>query len=170
MSSAVLTCALTGPIATRADNPNLPTTPEEIAASARGAHQAGAAVAHVYETGHLAVARQLVAEDPVEEPLAFSIVMGVHGGMPATPAALVELVQRLPDGAVRQAIALGRANRTMTAIGLAMSGNARTGMEDTLVLRRGAPAQSNAELVARLADVAEVEQLLALPPGRVHAG
>jgi len=30
-------------------------------------------------------------------------------------------------------------------------GNARTGMEDTLWLRRGCPAQSNAELVGRLA-------------------
>ena len=93
--------------------------------------------------------------------------------MPATPAALVELVQRLPAGAVWQAIAIGRWNLPMTAIGLAMGGNARTGMEDTLMLRKGVPAQSNAELVERLvgvahslerevAGVAEVEQVLAL--------
>jgi 3-keto-5-aminohexanoate cleavage enzyme len=42
----------------------------------------------------------------------------------------------------------------MTAIGLAMGGNARTGLEDTLNLRRGVAAGSNAELVRRLADVA----------------
>ena len=42
----------------------------------------------------------------------------------------------------------------MTAIGLAMGGNARTGMEDTLMLRRGVPADSNAQLVERLAGVA----------------
>jgi uncharacterized protein (DUF849 family) len=277
MSGAVLTCALTGPIATKADNPSLPTTPEEIAASARGAYEAGAAVVHVhvrdeqgrptadlgiakrtvalieescealvqlstgvglevpfeereklvearprmaslnpcsmsfadgefrnppkgvrrlaarmrelgikpeleiYDSGHLEVALQLVAEGLVEEPLAFSIVMGVRGGMPATPAALVELVQRLPVGSVWQAIAIGRSNLTMTAMGLAMGGNARTGMEDTLLLRRGVPATSNAELVARLADVAralerepatvaEVEHLLALAPREIHVG
>ena len=34
---AVLTAALTGPIATKADNPALPRAPEEIAAAARGA-------------------------------------------------------------------------------------------------------------------------------------
>ena len=61
----------------------------------------------------------------------------------------------------------------MTAIGLAMGGNARTGMEDTLMLRRGVPAESNAQLVERLvavarslerepAGVAEVEQTLGL--------
>jgi uncharacterized protein (DUF849 family) len=42
----------------------------------------------------------------------------------------------------------------MTAIGLAMGGNARTGMEDTLMLRRGVPASGNGELVERLIGVA----------------
>jgi uncharacterized protein (DUF849 family) len=269
VSGAVLTCALTGPIATKADNPNLPTTPEEIAEAARGAHEAGAAVVHVhvrdeqgrptadleiarrtvgliedscpalvqlstgvgldvpferreklveacprmaslnpcsmsfadgefrnppegvrrlaarmqelgvkpeleiYDTGHLEVALALCDEGLIPEPLQFSIVMGIRGGMPATPTALVQLVDRLPAGAVWQAIAIGRWNLSMTAIGLAMGGNARTGMEDTLMLRRGAPAESNAQLVERLASVArslerepatvaEVEERLAL--------
>jgi len=108
----------------------------------------------IYDTGHLEVALRLVEEGLVEEPLQFSIVMGVRGGMPATPAALIELLPRLPAGSVWQAIAIGRANLSMTAIGLAMGGNARTGMEDTLMLRRGVPATSNAELVTRLVDVA----------------
>lgn len=270
MSGAVITCALTGPIATKADNPNLPTTPEEIAAAARGAHEAGAAVVHVhvrdedgrptadletarrtvglieeacpalvqlstgvgldvpfeqreqlvearprlaslnpcsmsfaggefrnppdgvrrlaarmqelgvkpeleiYDTGHLEVALLLAEEGLVDRPLQFSIVMGIRGGMPATPAALVQLVERLPPDAVWQAIAIGRWNLPITAIGLAMGGNARTGMEDTLLLRRGVPVESNAQLVERLVGVAhslerdvagvdEVRQLLALP-------
>jgi uncharacterized protein (DUF849 family) len=37
MNAAVLTAALTGPIATKADNVNLPTTPEEIAYTSRRA-------------------------------------------------------------------------------------------------------------------------------------
>lgn len=273
MSKAVITAALTGPIATKADNPHLPTSPEEIAEAARGAHDAGAAVVHlhlrdddgrptadveiakrvvaaveeacpaliqlstgvgldvsfeereklvgarprmaslnpctmsfgtgefrnppagvrrlaarmqelgikpeleIYDTGHLDVCLQLVDEGLVEPPLSFSIVMGIRGGMPATPAALVELVDRLPADAVWQAIAIGRANLPMTAISLAMGGNARTGMEDTLMLRRGVPATSNAELVDRLVAVArtlerdiaavpDVEQALALPAVR----
>jgi uncharacterized protein (DUF849 family) len=47
VSKAVVTCALTGPIATKADNGNLPTRPEEIAEAARSAHAAGAAIVHV---------------------------------------------------------------------------------------------------------------------------
>lgn len=271
MTKAVITAALTGPIATKGDNQNLPTTPEEIAEAARGAYEAGAAVVHVhlrddegrptadleiarrvvaaiedacpalvqlstgvgldvpfedrerlvearprmaslnpcsmsfgmgefrnppagvrrlaarmldlgikpeleiYDTGHLDVCLQLVDEGLVLEPLSFSIVMGIRGGMPATPKALVDLVERLPSGAVWQAIAIGRANLPMTAIGLAMGGNARTGMEDTLLLRRGVAATSNAELVERLctvarglereiATVADVEERLGLKP------
>jgi 3-keto-5-aminohexanoate cleavage enzyme len=71
--------------------------------------------------------------------------------MGATPENLIHLVGRLPAGAVWQVIAIGRANLPMTAIGLAMGGNARTGMEDTLWLRRGCRAQSNAELIGRVA-------------------
>jgi uncharacterized protein (DUF849 family) len=119
------------------------------------------------------MALALCEEGLIPEPLQFSIVMGIRGGMPATPAALVQLVERLPEGAVWQAIAIGRWNLPMTAIGLAMGGNARTGMEDTLMLRRGVPADSNAQLVERLAgvahslerdiaSVAEVEAQLAL--------
>jgi 3-keto-5-aminohexanoate cleavage enzyme len=39
-------------------------------------------------------------------------------------------------------------------MGLAMGGNARTGMEDTLLLEPGVPAQSNAQLVEQLVAVA----------------
>jgi uncharacterized protein (DUF849 family) len=244
---AVLTAALTGPIATKSDNPHLPTTPEEIAAAAAGAYQAGAAVVHIhvrdtqglptadlavarralerieeaapvlvqlstgvgldvpfedrmrlvelrprmatlnvctmsfgrgefrnppdgvrrlaarmrelgikpeleiYDSGHLDVVHTLIAEGLLETPITCSLVLGVSGGMSATPENLVHLVGRLPAGAIWQVIGVGRANLPMTAIGLAMGGNARTGMEDTLWLRRGCPAQSNAELVGRLA-------------------
>jgi 3-keto-5-aminohexanoate cleavage enzyme len=270
MTKAVLTAALTGPIATKADNPNLPTTPEEIARDARAAYEAGAAVVHVhlrdadgnptadldvarrtvalieeacpaliqlstgvgldvpfearerivearprmatlnvctmtfgagefrnppdgvrrlaarmrelgvkpelelYDTGHLEVALALHREGLLEEPLQFSLVLGVRGGMAATPANIVHLVAQLPPGSIWQVIGIGRANLAVTAIGLAMEGNARTGMEDTLMLRRGVPAQGNGELVARLAQIAtalerpvasveEAEALLRLP-------
>lgn len=250
MSAAIITAALTGPIATKADNPALPTSPEEIAAAAKESHEAGAAIVHVhvrddegrptadlataqrvvalieeacgvliqlstgvglevpyeermklvearprmatlnvcsmsfgagefrnppdgvrrlaarmrelgvkpeleiYDTGHLEVALQLLKEDLLEEPLQFSLVLGVSGGMPAAPADLVALVSRLPADATWQVIGIGRANLPLTAIGLAMGGNARTGMEDTLMLRRGVPASGNGELVARLAQLA----------------
>jgi 3-keto-5-aminohexanoate cleavage enzyme len=250
VGAAVLTAALTGPIASKADNPALPTSPEEIAQEARSAWEAGASVVHVhlrdaagrptgdldiarrvvglieercpaliqlstgvglgvpyeererlvetrpamatlnvcsmtfgdsefhnppdavrrlaarmrelgvkpelelYDTGHVEMALALREEGLLEEPLQFSLVLGVRGGMRAEAATIVHVVSRLPPDAVWQVIGIGRSNRAMTAIGLAMDGNARTGMEDTLMVRRGVAAAGNGELVERLADVA----------------
>lgn len=247
----ILTAALTGPIATKDDNPALPVEREEIASEAVAAWDAGASVVHVhlrdssgrptadvkvadrviglitaacpvlvqlstgvglsvpfderarlietrpematlnvcsmtfgageflnppdgvrrqaarmreigvkpeieiYDSGHLDVALALHADGLLAEPLQFSLVLGVRGGMAATPENLIHLVRQLPKGSIWQVIAIGRANLPMTAIGLAMGANARTGMEDTLLLRRGVPAESNGQLVARLANVAE---------------
>jgi uncharacterized protein (DUF849 family) len=275
MNNAVITAALTGPIASKADNPNLPTTPEEIAAAAAGARAAGAAVVHihvrdeqghptadvelarrtvglieeacdaliqlstgvgldvpfedrerlieahprmatlnvcsmsfgsgqfrnppdrvrrlatrmreldvkpeleVYDTGHLDAALALHADGLLAEPLQFSFVLGVRGGAAATAENLLTMVRRLPESAIWQVIAIGRSNLEMTAVGLALGGNARTGMEDTLMLRHRVPVTSNTQLVERLvgvahaierepADVIEAEQRLALPRRRRH--
>jgi aryl-alcohol dehydrogenase-like predicted oxidoreductase len=46
--SAVITVAPTGPIASKADNPELPTQPEEIAEAVHQAYLAGAPVAHIH--------------------------------------------------------------------------------------------------------------------------
>jgi uncharacterized protein (DUF849 family) len=108
----------------------------------------------LYDTGHLEVVHALLAEGLLEPPLQFSLVFGVRGGMAATPDNLVQLVRRLPADAIWQAIGIGRANLAMTAIGLAMGGNARTGLEDTLYLRKGRLATGNGELVQRLATAA----------------
>ncbi len=55
MKPTILTCAVTGTFPTRAHNPALPVTPEEIAVSCVGAAKAGAAVCHIHvrdpETG-----------------------------------------------------------------------------------------------------------------------
>ena len=47
-STAILTAALNGGSWTKADNPNLPISPEEIAAAAEQAWKAGAAIVHIH--------------------------------------------------------------------------------------------------------------------------
>jgi 3-keto-5-aminohexanoate cleavage enzyme len=85
--------------------------------------------------------------------------------MAARPATLVSLIDRMPAESVWQVIGIARHNLPMTAIGLAMGGNARTGMEDTLMIRRGQPTTGNGELTARLATTAEA---LDRPPATVE--
>ena len=129
----------------------------------------------IYDTGHLDACLRLRDEGLLEGPLQFSIVLGVVGGAAATADNLLTLVRRLPEGALWQIIAIGRANLNLTAMALALGGNARAGMEDTLYLRKGELADGNDPLVARtvalartldlgIASVAETEALLGLTP------
>jgi uncharacterized protein (DUF849 family) len=105
----------------------------------------------------------LIKEGLVAEPLQFSIVLGVAGGAAATPQNLVNMVANLPTGATWQVVAVGRLNLELTTIAVAMGGNARTGLEDTLYLRKGVLAD-NASLVARLVQVCKgLERPIATP-------
>ncbi|MDH6554415.1 3-keto-5-aminohexanoate cleavage enzyme [Streptomyces sp. SAI-133] len=113
----------------------------------------------IYDTGHLDACLRLRDEGLLAEPLQFSIVLGVRGGMAATAENLMMMVRRLPADAAWQVIAIGRANLELTAIGLALGGNCRAGLEDTLYLRKGEPAQGSTPLVARAADMARALDL-----------
>jgi uncharacterized protein (DUF849 family) len=95
--------------------------------------------------------------------------------MAATADNLITMVRRLPADCVWQVIAIGRANLELTAIGLALGGNARAGLEDTLYLRKGEQSPGNLPLVQRAVDLAtaldrptttveETAALLRLPP------
>src|SRR5579863_231202 len=60
----IITCAVTGAIHTPSMSPHLPVTPEEIAASAVGAAEAGAAIVHLH-------ARDPITGRPDQTPEAF---------------------------------------------------------------------------------------------------
>jgi uncharacterized protein (DUF849 family) len=109
----------------------------------------------VYDTGHIDYALQLLKEGVLIEPLQFSIVLGVQGGAAATPQNLMNMISRMPKGSVWQVIGVGsRANLQLTSIGIAMGGNARTGLEDLLYIKKGVMAD-NVTLVKRLVNVAK---------------
>ena len=113
----------------------------------------------IYDTGHLGLMLDLLKMELLSEPLQVSFVMGVKGGMPADPMLLSYLVRELPPNTSWQVIAIGKANLPLTTIGLAMGGNARTGLEDTLYIRPKELASSNAQLVQALVDVARSQHL-----------
>jgi 3-keto-5-aminohexanoate cleavage enzyme len=128
----------------------------------------------IYDTGHLDACLRLRDEGLLAEPMQFSIVLGVRGGMAATAQNLMTMVDRLPTGAVWQIIAVGKANLELTAIGLALGGNARAGLEDTLYLRKAELPPGSTPLVQRaaalaaalerpVADVDRTAALLCLP-------
>lgn len=109
----------------------------------------------IYDFGHLGLCLDLVRRDLVGGPLQFSFVMGVRGGMPGDPALLPTLVSMLPEGAVWQAIGIGRAQLPLSFAALALGGNVRVGFEDNVYFRKGELAQSNAQFVTRAVDLVQ---------------
>lgn len=95
----IVTVAPTGPIATKADNPSLPTSPEEIADAVVEAHGLGATVAHLHfrdelerPTADLAVARETMDRIAERCPILIQLSTGVGLGVPyEARAALVDL-------------------------------------------------------------------------------
>ncbi len=112
----------------------------------------------IYDSGHLDACLRLYEEGLLAEPLQFSIVLGVRGGMAATPENLMMMARRLPAGCIWQIVAIGKANLELTAMALALGGNARAGLEDCLYLRKGVLAR-NVELVERTAALVKALQL-----------
>ena len=101
--SAVITVAPTGPIASKADNPALPTQPDEIAEAVHQAYLAGASVAHIHlrdsrdrPTADLKTARTTMDLIMERCPILIQMSTGVGLSVPFTEReALVELRPRM---------------------------------------------------------------------------
>ena len=85
----------------------------------------------------------------VSDPLYFQCVMGIMGGIPATPDNLLHMVRQIPPEYPWSVCAVGAAEYPMVAMGLIMGGNVRVGFEDNIYLSPGVPAKSNAEMVEK---------------------
>ena len=107
----------------------------------------------LYDLGHVSLCLDLVEQGLIREPLQFSFVMGVRGGMPGDPALLPLLRSMIPDGAVWQAIGIGRSQLRLSFAALAMGGNVRVGFEDNVYFSSGTLAESNAQFVRRAVEL-----------------
>ncbi len=109
----------------------------------------------IFDVGMLDEAMRLRSLELISDPIHFDFVMGVPGGLGADPAHLLHMVRCLPAGSTWSVAGMGRHQLTLGAIAVAMDGNVRVGFEDNVYYRKGQLAQSNAELVARIARIAQ---------------
>lgn len=131
-----------------------------------------------FDTGHVSTLEYLLDMDLLQRPLQVSMVMGMGGGIRATPRNLITMVDQLPDGPNGidnwGLIAIGRDQWHVMAVALALGGNVRAGFEDNLYLPDGTMARSNGDLIAqarlmaesigrRAATVAEAREMLGCP-------
>ncbi len=128
-----------------------------------------------FELGHVGSLAPLIDMGVLKTPLHVDFVMGVLGGVPATPENLAAMERNLPPGDHHWCVvAIGREQWRMCEASLGLGGSIRVGLEDNFYLPSGEMAQSNGELIAearrmteasgrRPATVEEARTALAVP-------
>lgn len=130
----------------------------------------------VFDTGMVMNALRLVKKGLLDPPLHFDLVMGVPGGIPGTPRDLLHLVESLPPGSTWSVAGISRAELPLGVMAIILGGHVRVGFEDNIFYTKGVLAESNAQLVERIARLsrelgrepatpAEVRAILRLAPG-----
>lgn len=101
-----------------------------------------------FDTGHVRLASQLVAEGLVEAPPFYQLALGVNWGAPAETQTMLAMRDMLPPGALWAGFGIARMQMPMVAQAMLLGGHVRVGLEDNIYLERGVLA-SNGQLVER---------------------
>jgi len=109
----------------------------------------------VFERGMIETAKKLVKQGLLKAPLHFDFVLGVPGAMPGNIDDLVFMLNQIPNGSTWTVAGIGRYELPLALHAIAMGGHVRVGFEDNVYYSKGVLAQSNAQLVARIARISE---------------
>ncbi len=114
-----------------------------------------------YDVGHIQTLAFYLAEGLVEKPVFVQFVLGVLGGIDASPENLLHMKatadRLLGDDYRFSVLSAGRLQMPLATIGAILGGNVRVGLEDSLLIGRRKLATSNAEQVRKIRGI--VEQL-----------
>ena len=109
----------------------------------------------VFDLGHIAFARQMLAEGLLDAPPLFQICLGIRWGADADTRNFLTMVDQLPRGSNWAGFGVGSKEMPMVAQAVLLGGNIRVGLEDNLYLEKGVFA-SNAQLVEKAVTIVQL--------------
>jgi uncharacterized protein (DUF849 family) len=112
----------------------------------------------IYDVGMINNVSFLIQAGYLKKPVYLQFVMGILGGIPATPQNLIFLVESAKSaiGDFEFSVcAAGKMQFQLCTQSLILGGHARVGLEDSLYLGKGAIAKSNAEQVSKIIRIAK---------------
>jgi uncharacterized protein (DUF849 family) len=112
----------------------------------------------IFDLAMLYNAAKLVSDGLLKPPVHVQFVLGVPNALPADREVLefeIAQLERMLPGATWTAAGIGRHQLVVNEWALELGGHCRTGLEDNLRFDKQRLAASNAELVARVAGLAE---------------
>lgn len=133
----------------------------------------------IFDRGMLGNAKYYAKKGMLKTPMHFQFVLGVLGGMEATPENLIDLVRHIPEGSTWSAFGIGAGHLPILFTALALGGHLRVGLEDNVIMGRDENGQkllaTNVKLVERAvhavhcfgnetATPAEARELLGIKP------
>lgn len=107
----------------------------------------------VFDAGMVYNSLYYLKKGVLKAPLHYQFVMGAPGGTAATTENLAYLKSLIPADATWGAFGLGKAHVPIMLATLSMGGHLRVGFEDNIYYTKGVLAESNAQLVARAANL-----------------
>ena len=121
-----------------------------------------------FDTGHLWLAKQLVSEGLIDDPVMVQLCMGIPWGAPDDLNTLMAMVNNVPDSWIFSAFSIGRHEMPYVAAAVLAGGNVRVGLEDNLYLERGVLA-TNDQLVSKAAEIIDRMGVSLMTPDEVRA-
>lgn len=100
-----------------------------------------------FDAGHVTNAEPFIDMGLLKEPIQYSFIMGVLGGIKASKKNLAYQASQIASTSTWEVIGIGLQQWEMVQAALDLGGHVRVGLEDNFYLSEGKMAQSNAQLV-----------------------
>jgi 3-keto-5-aminohexanoate cleavage enzyme len=111
-----------------------------------------------FEKGHIDMVLRLHKKGFMHDPLHFSFVLGVNGGMTGEERDFHFLRESIPKESTFSVAGIGRYSFSLAELSIKHGGHVRIGLEDNLYLEKGVLAKSNRELVSKVVEIAKKYQ------------
>jgi len=110
----------------------------------------------VFDIGHIRIAKHLIRKGLVEKPPLFQLCLGIPWGIEATIENMIYMRNNLPSDALWYAFAIGAQHFQAAAVSMVNGGHARVGFEDNLYIKKDVLATSNAQMVGKVVEIANL--------------
>lgn len=108
-----------------------------------------------FERGMINNAVKLAKKGVLNSPIHFDFVLGVPGACPGEARDLMYFADSIPEGSTWTVAGIGRYEMPLATLAITMGGHVRVGFEDNVYIEKGVLAESNAQLVAKVARMAK---------------
>ncbi len=108
-----------------------------------------------FEKGHIDLVLRLNKKGFIHEPMHFSFVLGVNGGMTGEARDFHFLRESIPSHATFSVAGIGRYEFPLAELAISYGGHVRVGLEDNIYIEKGVLAEGNQALVKKVVELAK---------------